>query len=227
MVIEDEQQDLLAAARRVRSTVDVQLPDREVEVPAYVRDDTSASTVKSDAVLTKVSADSEPKFKPIDSSVKTLQLKETSDVVGESGKTDVEMEPSGPSAELKLGVGDTDLKAGQRTKVAVMVNGNSTFSSAVLGLKYDAKKLAVRSVTIGDVYGVNSANKVITPFLNQNGKTFVSLIAADDRAGSPAGVLAYVEIEALADGIPVISFDRDVLNFLTVDGKNFTVKFGL
>ncbi|MBK6748669.1 MAG: hypothetical protein IPG67_01285 [Acidobacteria bacterium] len=37
MVIEDEQQDLLAAARRMRTTVDVQLPDREVEAPSYVR----------------------------------------------------------------------------------------------------------------------------------------------------------------------------------------------
>ena len=229
MVIEDEQQDLLAAARRIPTSPDVQLPDRTAEAPEYVRDTTMTSTptTTNGAAMTKVSADSEQKLRPIDSSVKTLQLKETSDVVSGNDVPVVEAAPAGPAAELTLGNSGTDLKKGERTKIAVMVTGNSTFTSAVLGLKYDAKKIAVRSVTIGDVYGVNLANKAVAPFLNQNGKTFVSLIAADDHPGSASGVLAYVEIEALVDGVPVMEFDRDVLNFLTADGKNFAVKFGL
>lgn len=228
MVIEDEQQDLLAAARRMPTVVEVQLPDRTAEAPEYVRDTTvSVPAATNGAAITNVSTGSEPTLKPIDSSVKTLQLKETSDVVSGNDVPVVESAPVGPSAELKLGLSSAELKAGERTKIAVLVSGNSPFTSAVLGLKYDAKKIAVRSVTIGDVYGVNSANKAVAPFLNQNGKTFVSLVAADDRAGSASGVLAYVEIEALIGGVPAIEFDRDVLNFLTADGKNFVVKFGL
>lgn len=228
MVIEDEQQDLLAAARRMPTVVEVQLPDRTAEAPEYVRDTTvSLPAATNGAAITNVSTGSEPTLKPIDSSVKTLQLKETSDVVSGNDVPVVESAPVGPSAELKLGLSSAELKAGERTKIAVLVSGNSPFTSAVLGLKYDAKKIAVRSVTIGDVYGVNSANKAVAPFLNQNGKTFVSLVAADDRAGSASGVLAYVEIEALIGGVPAIEFDRDVLNFLTADGKNFVVKFGL
>ncbi len=228
MVIEDEQQDLLAAARRMPTVVEVQLPDRTAEAPEYVRDTTvSLPAATNGAAITNVSTGSEPTLKPIDSSVKTLQLKETSDVVSGNDVPVVESAPVGPSAELKLGLSSAELKAGERTKIAVLVSGNSPFTSAVLGLKYDAKKIVVCSVTIGDVYGVNSANKAVAPFLNQNGKTFVSLVAADDRAGSASGVLAYVEIEALIGGVPAIEFDRDVLNFLTADGKNFVVKFGL
>ncbi len=226
MVIEDEQQDLLAAARRMPNAADVQLPDRTAEAPAYVRDDGAGPTVKNDAVLTQTSATSEQKLKPIDSNVKTLQLKETADIIGGSENPVIESTPSGPSAELKLATTGAELKVGERTRIAVMVSGNAAFSSAVLGLKYDAKKLAVRSVTIGDVYGAKSANMVVTPFLNQNGKTFVSLVAGDS-AGASSGVLAYVEVEALVDGVPVIAFDPDILNFLTSDGKNFAVKFGL
>lgn len=227
MVIEDEEQDLLAAARRLPTASDVQLPDRTAEAPEYVRDTTTtAPAVKSDAVLTTVSADVEQKLRPIDSGVKTLQLKETSDIVGGNERPAVETAPGGPTAEMKLGMSGAELKAGERTKIAVLVNGNATFSSAVLGLKYDAKKLAVRSVTLGDMYGVKSASTPVTPFLNQNGKTFVSLVAGGDSVSSMSGVLAYVEVEALVDGVPVIAFDPDVLNFLTSEGKNFAVKFG-
>lgn len=229
MVIEDEQQDMLAAARRMPNAAEVQLPDRTAEAPEYVRETTtnSALTGTNGAAMTNVSAESEQKLRPIDSTVKTLQLKETSDVVNGSEMPTVEAVPAGPSVELTLGSSGSELKKGERTKVAVMVTGNSAFSSAVLGLKYDAKKVAVRAVTIGDVYGVNSANKTVVPFLNQNGKTFVSLIAADGRPGTASGVLAYVEVEALVDGVPAIEFDRDVLNFLTGEGKNFSVKLGL
>jgi hypothetical protein len=41
----------------------------------------------------------------------------------------------------------------------------------------------------------------------------------------PAGTLAYVEIEALVAGKPVITLERDMFNFLTAEGKNFVVKF--
>ncbi len=226
MVIEDEQQDLLAAARRMPTTVEVQLPDRTAEAPEYVRDTTTTTpAVKSGAVLTNVSAETEQKLRPIDSGVKTLQLKETSDIVGGNETPIVETVPVGPTAEMKLGLSGAELKAGERTKIAVMVNGNATFSSAVLGLKYDAKKLAVRSVILGDMYGAKAAATPVTPFLNQNGKTFVSLVAGGDSVSSMSGVLAYVEVEVLVDGVPVIAFDPDVLNFLTSDGKNFTVKF--
>jgi len=38
-------------------------------------------------------------------------------------------------------------------------------------------------------------------------------------------VLAFVEIEALADGKPEIVLEKDVLNFLAADGRNFAVRF--
>jgi len=53
---------------------------------------------------------------------------------------------------------------------------------------------------------------------------YVSLLAKDDAGVKAGGTLAIIEIEALADGRPEIAFDRDVLNFLTADGKNFQIK---
>ena len=53
---------------------------------------------------------------------------------------------------------------------------------------------------------------------------YVSLTSKDGTELSAAGTLAFVEIEVLADGRPEITFDRDVLNYMTSDGRNFAVK---
>jgi hypothetical protein len=65
----------------------------------------------------------------------------------------------------------------------------------------------------------------VTPFLNQNGKMFVSLSSAKDSAQNSSGMLAFIEIEALSEGKHEVALDRDVMNILTADGKNFAVKF--
>jgi hypothetical protein len=112
---------------------------------------------------------------------------------------------------------------GQRAKIAVVIDGNTNFATAVLGFKYDAKKLTIQSITLGSAFGETMLDQVALPFLNKGGKTFVSLNAADGVT-TANGVLAFIEVEALADGQPIISFDRDMMNLLTVDGKNIGTK---
>jgi hypothetical protein len=130
-----------------------------------------------------------------------------------------------PTADLQILPSLSEMKAGEKVKVAVMIKSATAFRSAVLGLKFDTAKVAVRSVSYGDVFGANVAQTAVTPFVNQNGKMFVSLSSAKDTAENSSGVLAYVEIEALADGKPEITFDADILNMMTADGKNFALKF--
>jgi hypothetical protein len=117
------------------------------------------------------------------------------------------------------------MKAGEKVKVPVLVNSSTSFRSALVGLKFDPQKLAVRSVTFGDVFGSKLAGSAVTPFVNENGKMYVTLALPEGAAPLQTGILAYVEIEALADGIPSMELDKDVVNFLTVDGKNFAMRF--
>ncbi|MFM9903825.1 MAG: secretin N-terminal domain-containing protein [Pyrinomonadaceae bacterium] len=230
MIVEEDRQDMLAAARRLPNASEVQLPDQTAEAPVYVKTDTSASTATSsinggqekrastpDAVI--------PNLKPIDNSVKTLQLNQTSDTQKPVDVTDIK--PAGqepPVMGLRFGGEIPEMKAGERMKVAVLIDGSGRFGSAVIGLKFDAKKLAVRNVSYGDAFG-SAANTAATPFLNQNGKMYISLTAKGAADANATGTLAFVEIEALAAGRPEINFDRDVLNFLTVDGKSYAVRF--
>jgi general secretion pathway protein D len=236
MIIQEDQEELLAQARRTPNSTEVKLPDRPAEAPEYVKTETSSNTVAArpsgDQTTVAVKASMPDNLKPIDSSVKTLQLNQTADTTKALTNADAQpaAEPkteapasSAATVQMRFGADLPEMKAGEKIKVPVLIDGSAPFRSSVIGLKFDDKRLAVRSVSFGDVFG-SLADTAATPFINQNGKMYVSLTAKDDAAAKTAGTLAVIEIEALANGKPEIAFDRDVLNFLTADGKNFLVK---
>lgn len=241
MIIEEEREENLAAARRLGNTAVVQLPDKG---PEYVKTDATATatatataqpnvSVTAEAVVAK-SAELQPSMlKPIDNSVKTLQLNQTSDIAKTPETVEVKTaEPETPvekaavgSVELAFGAELPVMKAGEKIKIPVLVKGNGRFQSAVIGLNFDSAKVAVRRVAFGDAFGTTAANGAATPFLNQNGKMYVSLLTKDGLEVVAGGTLAFIEIEALAAGKPVIAFDRNVLSFLAGDGRNLVVTF--
>jgi general secretion pathway protein D len=246
MIVEEEQEELLAAARRIPNNPAVQLPDQTS--PAYVKtetaDNTAANTAAPENAVAVTSTEKpeaeqpNPALKPIDNGVKTLQLTPTSNVVSnpvdDPAPAQAEPEPqpaapkeisAAPSIQIRFGQELPEMKAGEKVKIPVMVQSGTAFRSGVIGLKFDNKQIAVRSVGYGDVFGPAVLNTPATPFLNQNGKMYVSLTGKDEPTVKGTGTLAFIEIEALTAGKPVISFDGDVLNFLTSDGKNFQVGF--
>jgi len=243
MIVQEERDEMLAAARRIPNVTEVQLPDRTADTPVYVRTETasgketaSATTTTAQTTTVTPSAPITTNLKPIDSSVKTLQLNQTSDIVKEPETSEVQpvsnepvvekSEPSSttaPSLQVRVGSDIAEMKKGDKVKIPVIIKGSSAFRSGVIGIKFDDKRLAIRSIGYGDVFGTSLANTIATPFLNQNGKMYVSLSAKDETGATADGTLAFIEIEMLVDGRPKLSFDRDVLNFLTADGKNFQV----
>ncbi len=238
MIIQDEKDELLAAARRVPNVVEVQLP---AESPTYVRNETSKTTDAAPSAANQTTAVASPpspanlNLKPIDSSVKTLQLNQTADTAKTTEIVDVQPvspepvaakpeSPTAPNVQVRFGADVAEMKTGEKVKIPVILQGTAPFRSGVIGLKFDDKRVAVRSVSFGDVFGASLVNTSATPFLNQNGKMYVSLSAQDEAGAKADGTLAFIEIEALVDGRPEITFDRDVLNFLTTDGKNFQIR---
>jgi len=235
LIVQEEIEEQLAAARRVPNVAKVQLPDQKNDVPAYVKSNVPQATENNSAAVTaEVKTETNNQntesainnLRPIESSAQTLQLTPTSD----SSKRTLALEQtslktSAPVADFQILPTLSEMKKGERTKFAVMIKSATEFRSAVLGLKFNPAKVAVRTVSFGDVFGASLVQTSVTPFLNQNGKMFVSLSSAKEVADISSGILAYVEIEALADGKPEIFFDADALNMLTADGKNFAVKF--
>ena len=244
MLVKEEIEEQLAAARRIPTVAEVQLPDQKPEEPTYTK--STASQTNSSAENQVAAETQKPEqtnaalsvnLRPIDSSVKTLQITPTSDSaenkldLRETSLKSNEETPTEPTkstapiAELRLLQSLPVMKAGEKMKLAVMVGSAAAFRSAVLGMNFDSKKIAVRTVSYGEVFGSQMAQTLAKPFFNENGKMFVSLSSPKDTAENSSGILAYIEVEALTDGKHEITFDRNILNFLTADGKNFSIKF--
>jgi general secretion pathway protein D len=231
MIIEEDNQERLAEARKVPNQTVVQLPD---QTPQYVPAGSQTTSSNAPAAAEQTTAATQtsiPGLKPIDNSVKTLQLTQTADTSGPAIQpTEIKSEVPQAASSIPdngvtgIGFGGVirEMKAGEKVRIPVLLYGGAgTMSSAVVGLKFDDKKVAVRSVTYGDLFGT-AANSAATPFLNQNGKMYVSLTSKDAVAAT--GILAFIEIEALVAGTPQIDFDRDVLNVLAADGKTVSLK---
>ena len=255
MLIQDEQEEQIAAARRTPTNTAVQLPDQPTG-PEYIRtssnqkdtqENTSAANTSSPNTQDNTTAVNTPStmgpsiLKPIDTSAKTLDIKQTSDTSAQTpavqpatNQPRATLQPvddnsaNGSSsyiAALRFGAEIPAMKAGEKLKLPIYVDASEPFRTATFGLAFDDSKVAVRTVQFGEVFGTKLAATDTMPFLNQGGKMYVSLATSGTSADSASGIIAYVEIEALADGKPVLTFVKDVSSMQTAKGKNFVVNF--
>jgi hypothetical protein len=217
MLIDEERNETLAAARSLPQNPVVQLPDAPVETPSFIRQD-AASSNAAPAVNAEANASNIPVLRPIDTTARPLDLRQTAETPARQDES-----ASAFESDIKLKDVPVAMTRGQKATIAVAVNGNAEFGSAVIGLKFDAKRLAVRSVSYGDAFGALNARSSAIPFLNQNGKMYVTLTSGSGVRAD--GDVAFIEIEALADGVVDIAFDRDIVNFLSPDGRNFKLRY--
>lgn len=237
MVVQEERDELLAAARKLPTDAQVQVPDRNTDLPNYVRDSSAGSTAtaaptqgttdNNAAAPVTNNAASAVNLKPIDNSVKTLQLNQTADnsqAATPQAAVPNAAEPQPATSNVRFGNAPAVMKKGDKVRVPILIDTSVPFRSAMFGLNYDETKFAVRTVSFGDVFGTQNAGKNVIPIMNQNGRTYAMIALPDGTASTGNGTLAMIEIEALIDSAFEVTMDKDVLNLLTVDGRNFAVK---
>lgn len=253
LIVQEEFEEQLAMERRKPTNVQVQLPDQKVDIPAYTKstEQTTAQNSENSQTETPVvtngattSENKEPNpvaaaffnnVKPIDVTANTLKIGATSETDGKptidvkqtslKAAETAEQKSTEPKSFLEILPTFSEMKKGEKAKLAVMVSSATAFRSAILGLKFDASKIAVRTVSYGDVFGAATAHTAVSAFENQNGKMYVSLSSPKDIAENSSGILAYIEIEALADGKPEVSLDSAMVRMMTADGRKFAVQF--
>ena len=239
MLIQEERDEYLASVRRLPKNSDVQLPDQNVtDVPNYVRsalpavqaDDTASTAVAAETPRTETTPSSEvPALRRIDTSPAELNLRQTANTVAPitEAKAVTQTEQSKSAigereARITFGADVPSLEMGKIYRIPVMIEAAGSFNSAVLGLSFDEQRIAVRSVIFGEVFGPRSATPA-APFLNQNGKLYVSLRGDSGELFRSSGTLAIIEIEALQDGPALMSFERDVMNVIAADGRSLSI----
>lgn len=238
MLIQEERDEYFASIRRLPKNSDVQLPDQKVtDVPNYVRSalpeptgEKASTAVAVDTQRTEATPSSDvPALRRIDTNPAELNLRQTANTVAPvtEAKAVTQTEPSESAigereAKITFGADLPSLEMGKIYRIPVMVDAAGSFNSAVLGLSFDEQRIAVRSVIYGEVFGPRSATPA-APFLNQNGKLYVSLRGDSGELFRSSGTLAIIEIEALQDGPALMSFERDVMNVIAADGRSLSI----
>jgi general secretion pathway protein D len=128
-------------------------------------------------------------------------------------------------AQLVLMSGRSEMRVGERQRLMVFVKTDAPLSLVAATLKFDPRLFAVRSVEKGSLFdGAQKSLPQITQSVDPRG-SLLALVAPP--AGSPvsgAGVLLFVEIEALAAGDCEIGFDASGLHLMSSDGRGVAAK---
>jgi len=137
-------------------------------------------------------------------------------------ETSLVVSPRSRTAQILMGE-IAAMKAGETKQFAIELKSHVPLSMAVIGLKFDPKVVKVRAVTAGSLLTANKSS--IIPSIDPNG---VCLISVSGRAGSGAiqgsGTLLLVEVEAVADGVPGFTFDKEVMNIVATDAGDVALE---
>ncbi|HKO43888.1 MAG TPA: secretin N-terminal domain-containing protein [Pyrinomonadaceae bacterium] len=130
--------------------------------------------------------------------------------------------PRSRTAQILMGE-TTAMKAGETKQFAIELKSHVPLALAVVALKFDPKVVKVRSVTAGSLFGATKPS--IIPSIDPNG---LCLISVSGRAGSGAlqgaGTMLLIEVEAVADGAPGFTFDKEAMNIVATDAGEMVLE---
>ncbi|MCA1592923.1 MAG: hypothetical protein LC754_09795 [Acidobacteria bacterium] len=123
-------------------------------------------------------------------------------------------------AELLLVPEQQELKVGEKRRVLMLLKTDAPLGLATATLRFDPRIAAVRSVSAGTLNGDKTGAPVITQSVDPKGILLVSVSpAAGAQPLTGEGLLLVIEIEGLAAGDSVLSFDADKVHFIATDGR--------
>jgi general secretion pathway protein D len=179
---------------------------RPIDVDATMRTLTSQPTVALDAVGRGSGAPSSA-TEPRASVVKT--------------RIDENAAKSAPSsaAELRLVPELQQMRVSENRRLALVLKTDAPIGMAVLTLRFDPRAIAVRAVSPGNLFA-GGTPPIITPSVNSGGVLLISVAPPSGVPMTGAGVLIFIDIEAIAVGESAISFDKENVHLIASDGRN-------
>jgi general secretion pathway protein D len=128
------------------------------------------------------------------------------------------------AAELRLAPEAQSLKVGERRRLKLLLKTDAPLGLVSFSLRFDPRAIAVRSFGHGGLFArAEDAN--LTQSVSPEGFALVSIAPA---AGAPAltgaGVLLFVEVEALSEGAEAPSLEAEDVHVVAADGRKVLLK---
>lgn len=139
---------------------------------------------------------------------------------GVFGKSPAPSAPILVAAEARLIPEQQEMRVGGKQRVALVLISKEPLGNTILRLHFDPKVVAVHSVSPGIWPDSAETQPSVMQSVDPAG---IVAIAISPQAGAPlktgANVVLFLDIEALATGESVFSFDPTNLNVVTSDGR--------
>jgi general secretion pathway protein D len=134
------------------------------------------------------------------------------------GKSPVPPEPV--VVEARLMPGQQEMHVGEKQRIALVFVSKEPLGNAILRLRFDPRYLAVRNVAPGNWPDAAATQPSVMQSIDPAG---IIAVAISPQAGTPlksgASVVLFLDIEAVATGESVISFDQANAQVVTSDGR--------
>lgn len=239
VVREIDDEERLAVARRLENTARLEAQqnaaaeEKSADAPTYVSGiKTNIETTKNE--IAEAVGNVEKGWETVAPSVKTLDNKESLKDVALNptvySAAEVKARPTSLTENALSKPEETadkaefhfvaqPLKTGETQQIPILIKSPTALRSALLALNFDGSKMRVKKVSYGEIFGANAAKQTVAPFVNEGGKLIVNLKPSPVTVGT-AGILAYIEVEAISDVTPAFAFDETATNLLGADGGN-------
>ena len=125
-----------------------------------------------------------------------------------------------PVAEARLMAEGRELRVGQKQRIALVLISKEPLGNTLARLRFDPNVLAVRGISQGPWSGKAESAPIIMQSIDPAGGIALAISPQTGAAlKSGANVILYLEVEALAPGETVISFDGNAQT-ITADGRS-------
>jgi hypothetical protein len=116
-----------------------------------------------------------------------------------------------------------EMRVGERRRIALLLKTDAPLGLAALTFRFDPTQLRVSEVSMGNLLagGSTGAQPILTQSVDAKGVLLVSVApSAGAQPMTGAGVLVFIDIEAVGAGESSFSFDKNNVHLIAADGRS-------
>jgi general secretion pathway protein D len=115
-----------------------------------------------------------------------------------------------------------EMRVGERRRIALLLKTDAPLGLAALTFKFDPQQLRISEVSMGNLLAgsAGGAQPVMTQSVDAKGILLVSVVPPAGAQLTGAGVLVFIDVEAVGAGEGSFSFDKNNVHLVAADGRS-------
>ncbi|HEX8746409.1 MAG TPA: secretin N-terminal domain-containing protein, partial [Pyrinomonadaceae bacterium] len=119
-----------------------------------------------------------------------------------------------------------EMRVGERRRITLLLKTDAPLGLAALTFKFDPQRLRIGGVSTGNLLtaAADGSQPILTQSIDAKGLLIISVAPpAGAQPLTGAGVLVFIDVEAIAPGESVFSFDKNNVHLIAADGRSVLI----